>query len=182
MFHRVLVALLEAEEAFFRPAVAIDPRMIVIIHIRGDEVRRMRIRAGQQDGVDTAHVSREARRVQRADEGLGRHQHLAAEMAALLLRSELILEMDARGTRLDHALHQFEGIERPAEAGFRIRDDRRHVMDRLVAFHMGDLVGAAQRVVDAAHHIRHRRGRVERLVRYIWPALLASAATCQPER
>ena len=125
----------------------------------------MCVRAGEQHGVHTADIRREARRVQRADEGLGRHQHLAAEMAALLFRGQLILEMDARGASLDHCLHQFEGVEGATEAGFRIRDDRCHVMGGLVALHMGDLVRAAQGVVDAAHHIRHRGGRIERLVR-----------------
>jgi hypothetical protein len=71
---------------------------------------------------------------------------LAAEMAALLLRGELVLEMDAGGTRLDIGLHQFEGVERAAEAGFGIGDDRREPCLDREALALGDLdlVGALQ--------------------------------------
>jgi hypothetical protein len=57
--------------------------------------------------------------------------------------------VDAGSACLDHRLHQLEGVQHAAEAGFRVSNDRRHEMGRFVAFHMGDLVGAAQRVVDA---------------------------------
>ena len=75
------------------------------------------------------HVGREARREEGADELAGRHEHLAAEVAALLLRRELILEVDARRARLDHPLHQLEGVQRAAEAGLGVGDDREQVVD-----------------------------------------------------
>ncbi len=55
----------------------------------------------------------------------GRDEHLAAHVAALLLARELVLEVDAGGAGLDHRLHQLEGVERAAEAGLGVGDDRR---------------------------------------------------------
>ncbi len=84
-----------------------------------------------------------------------RHQHLAAEMAALLLGRQLVLEMHARGARLDHRPHQLIGVERAAEPGLGVGDDRRHPVGAIaLALAHRDLVGAAQRGVDAADHIR----------------------------
>src|SRR3546814_19838540 len=77
---------------------------------------------------------------------LGRDQHLAAEMAALLFRGELILIMDPRGARGDIGLHDLETVERPAEAGLGIGDDRREPIAREGAFLMLALVGALERV------------------------------------
>jgi hypothetical protein len=46
-------------------------------------------------------------------------------VAALLLRRELVFEVDAGRTRFDHRLHQLEGVQRSAEAGLGVGDDRR---------------------------------------------------------
>ena len=71
------------------------------------------------------HVGREPRGDERADELRRRHEHLAAHVAALLLGGELVLEVHARGARLDHRLHQLERVERAAEAGLGVGHDRR---------------------------------------------------------
>ena len=63
---------------------------------------------------------------------LGRDEDLAAQVAALLLGRELVLEVHAGGARLDHGLHQLEGVERAAEAGLGVGDDRREPVDRVV--------------------------------------------------
>ena len=111
------------------------------------------------------HVGREARRQQRADELAGRDEHLPAQVTALLLGRELILEVDARGSRLDHPLHQLEGVQRAAEAGLGIGDDREQVVDRVGrALRPLDPVGAQERVVQPPHHRRDAVGRVEALV------------------
>ena len=112
------------------------------------------------------HVGGEPRGVEVADVRGGRDQHLAAEMAALLLRRELVLVVDAGGTCLDEGLHDLEGVERPAEAGLGIGDDGREPgVDRQpVAFRGLDLVGALQRAVDALAQLGRGVGRIERLV------------------
>ncbi len=95
----------------------------------------------------------------------GGDQHLAAEVAALLLRGELVLPVHPRGTRGDHALHQFEGVEDASEAGLGVGHDGREPVRGLgVALRPGDLVGPEQGVVDAAHDGRDRVRRVEALV------------------
>jgi hypothetical protein len=120
-------------------------------------------------GRHAFHVGGEARGVQGADVLGDRHQHLAAQVAALLLGGELVLEVDAGGARLDHRPHQLVGVERAAEAGLGVGDDRRHVVGLVVglavrALEGRDLVGAAQRVVDALDDGRDAVHRVERLV------------------
>ena len=86
-------------------------------------------------------------------------------MAALLDRCQLVLEVDARRTRLDHRFHKLEGIEHATEARFRVGDNRREVVDAAGAFHVLDLVRAHEGIVDALHHRRHRIDRIQRLIR-----------------
>jgi len=66
--------------------------------------------------------------------------------------------------RLDVRLHDLERVERPTEAGLGVGHDRGEPVRPLVTLGMGDLVGAQPRVVDPAHHRRHRVRRVEALV------------------
>ena len=61
---------------------------------------------------DVEHVRGEPRGDERANELARRDQHLAAEVAALLLRRQLILEVHACGAGFDHRLHQLERVER----------------------------------------------------------------------
>ena len=61
---------------------------------------------------------------------------------------ELVLEVHAGGAGLDHRLHQLERVQHAAESGFGVGDDRREEIDVALAFHVLDLVGARERVVD----------------------------------
>ena len=144
----------------------IDERLIALVDIRRQELGGLRIGAGNDQGRHAHHVGGEAGGGEVADMCLCRDQHLAAEMAALLFRSELVLEMHAGSARLDKGLHDFEGVERPAEAGFGIGYDRREPgIDRQArAFRRFDLVGALQRAVDPLGEFRCGVGRVKRLV------------------
>jgi hypothetical protein len=101
---------------------------------------------------------------------VGRHQHLATHVAALLHGGELVFEMHAGGAGRDHVLHQFEGVQHAAEAGFGIGHDGQEVVDEFLAFRIDaarplDFVGALEGVVDAADHGRHRVVGIQRLVR-----------------
>ncbi len=120
--------------------------------------------ARDDEGRHVHHVGGEARRDQRADELPGRDEHLPAHVAALLLGGELVLEVHACGTSLDHRLHQLEGVEGPAEAGLRVRHDRYQPIALALAFGVLDLVCAQQRLVDAPHHVRHAVDRIEALI------------------
>ena len=94
----------------------------------------------------------------------GRDEHLAAEVAALLLGGELVLEVHAGGAGLDHRLHQLEGVQRPAEAGLGVGDDRREPVGAVRALGAVDLVGAQERVVQPPDERRRAVRRVEALV------------------
>ena len=81
-----------------------------------------------------------------------------------LADGKLVLEMHARGAFLDHLQHEFVGVERPAETGFGVRHDRRPEVEPVFAAEQLNLVGALERLVDAAHDHGHAVRRVEALV------------------
>ena len=138
---------------------------VALVDVGGDQRRGLGVGAGDDDGRDVRDVGRQPRRRQRADVLLGRDEHLATEMAALLLRGQLVLPVRTGDTGVDHRLLQLVDVQRATEAGLAVGDDRRQpVVHGRVALDLGDLVGAHQRVVDPAHHLRHRVGRVEALV------------------
>ncbi|SKW76392.1 Uncharacterised protein [Mycobacteroides abscessus subsp. massiliense] len=160
-----LDALLHVVEAL-GGALTGDERLVTLIHIGGDEGGGLGIGAGDDDGRGVGDVGGQASRGQRADVLLGGNQHLATEVAALLLRGQLVLPVGTGGTRGDHGLLQFVDVQRATEAGLTVGDDRHEpVVDAGVALDAGDLVGPQQGVVDAANHGRHRVGRVQALVR-----------------
>ncbi len=143
-----------------------DELLVAVVHIGGDEGRGLGVGTRDDDGGgDTGDVGGQAGRVQGADVLLGRDEHLATEVAALLLRGELILPVGTGGTRGDHGLLQLVDVERATEAGLTVGDDRDDpVVDRVVTLDAGDLVGAEKRVVDATNNVRNRVRRVQRLV------------------
>ncbi len=161
-----LQAVFHPVEAFRRaPGVVVDERPVALVDVGGQELGRFRVGAADHQGRHAAHIRRQPRRRQVANMRLSWDQHLAAEMAAFLFRRQLVLEMDAGGAGLDKGLHQFKRIERPAEAGFRIGDDRRIPgFHRARPFRRLDLVGALQGAIDAARQFRAGIGRIERLV------------------
>lgn len=74
--------------------------------------------------------------------------------------------MHASGTGLDHGGHELVGVERAAEAGLRVGDDRREpVAARRPVLGRLDLVRPQEGVVDATHDGRDGVRRVEALVR-----------------
>jgi hypothetical protein len=98
----------------------------------------------------------------------GRDEDLPAQVAALLLRSQLVFPVHAGRAGRDHRLHQLEGVQHAAEPGLGVGDDRGEPVRNVLAvlrLGPGDLVGTLQRVVDPAHHLRHRVDRVQALVR-----------------
>ena len=87
--------------------------------------RRERVGARDEDRRHAEHVGASRAAFERAHELRRRDEHLAAEVAALLLRRELVLEVHAGGAGLDHRLHQLVRVQRAAEAGLGVGDDRR---------------------------------------------------------
>ena len=153
----------EAEEAFGRP-LAGQERLVALVDVGGDQLRALRIGAGDEDGRDSADVGREPRGVEVADRGLGRDQDLAAQVAALFLGRELVLEMNAGDACFDVGLHDFEAVEGAPKARLRVGDDRREPVALGSAFRMLDLVGTLEGAVDPLGKLWPRVRRIERLV------------------
>ena len=152
------------EEVALRGALAGEELVVALVDVARDQRGAERVGARDDEGRHVADVGREPRGGQRADELARRDEHLAAEMAALLLRGELVLEVDAGGAGLDEGLHQLEGVQRPAEARLGVRDDRGEPVAAVGALGGLDLVGAPQRVVQATNERRRARRRIEALI------------------
>ena len=146
---RRLDAGLDAEEPLGR-ALAGEELAVALVDVAREQRRGQRVGARDEDRRHVEDVGREPRGDERAHELARGNQHLAAEMAALLLRRELVLEVDAGGAGLDERLHQLERVQRAAEAGLGVGDDRREPVRPVLPLGRVDLVGAKQRVVDAA--------------------------------
>jgi hypothetical protein len=148
-----------------RRSLAGEEGAVGLVDVARHEGRRVGVGPRNEHGRDAEHVGREPGGGQRSDEVRGRHQHLAAEVPALLLARQLILEVHAGDAGLDERLHELERVERPAEPGLGVGDDRRHPRDAGVALGPRDLVGSLERVVDAPNEARHAVDRIQRLVR-----------------
>ena len=77
--------------------------------------------------------------------------------------------MHARGARLDHPFHELECVQRPAEPGLRIGDDRGEPVRVALALGPLDLVGARERVVEAPDCRGDAVRRIEALIRIDLP-------------
>ena len=119
-----------------------------LVDIACQQRRRQRVGARDDEGRHVGDIGGEPRRDERPDVLRGRHEHLAAEMTALLLGGELVLEVHGGRACLDERLHHLVGVERAAEAGLGVGDDRGEPVGRIVALGVGDLVGAQQGAVD----------------------------------
>ena len=153
----------DAVEAFHR-ALAGEEDAVVGIDVGGQQMRAVGVGARQHQRGNAQHVGRETSCHELLHRFLRRHQHLAAEVAALLGGGQLIFEVHAGRARFDHGLHQLEGVERAAESGFGVGDERNEPAHAVLAFGVMDLVGAHQRVVQAAAQVGHRVRRIEALV------------------
>ena len=90
----LLQTVFHAVEALWR-ALAGEERLVVGIVIAGDQVSRFGIGASQNDGGHAHHVSRKTCSNQLLAGFLRRHEHLAAHVAALFDRSELVFKVNA---------------------------------------------------------------------------------------
>ncbi len=151
----------------FRRALATDELPVAFVDVARDERGAEGVGAGEDERRDADHVGCEAGGDEGPDVLLGGDQHLATHVSALLLRSQLVLEVHARGAGTQHALHELVHVEGAAEAGLAVGDDR----DQPVPEHLAvvlvplDLVGAPQGVVEPLDERRHRIDRIEALVR-----------------
>jgi hypothetical protein len=160
---RRLEAVLNLEESLGGPRARAE-RRVHFVDVGRQQRGAQRVGTRDQQRRHVENVGGEPCGAERANELRRRHEHLAAEMAALLLSCELVLEVHAGGAGLDHRPHQLVGVERPAEAGLGIRDDRCQPLGAAAAFRPLDLIRAQERVRQATHDLRHRVRGIQALV------------------
>ena len=156
-------AVFDHEEAFRRPLTG-TPAAVVFVDVAREQAGAVGIGPRDQQRVHPADIGREPRRDELGDELACGYEDLAAQMAALFDGRKLIFEVHAGGARRDHQLHELVGIEHAAESRLCVRDQRYIPIDRMVAVHVVDLIGAPQRVLNAHQQIRHAVGWIETLV------------------
>ena len=161
-------------------ALAGGELLVALVDVAREQIGRESVGAGDDDRRHAGDVGGEPSGVQGADVLLRRHQHLAAEVSALLLGRQLVLPVDAGGAGLDERLRELVRVERSAEAGFGIRDDRCEPVLRDLALGVLDLVLSQQRVVDAPHDRRHRVRGVQALVGVGLPGEVAVGGDLPP--
>ena len=149
----------------FDGTLAGDEGLVVLVDVGSEQVGGVGIGACYQQGRHAGDVGGEARGVQLVHRFARRHQHLAAHVAALLHRGQLVLEMHAGGARLDHRLHQLECVQHATETSLGVGHDRHQPVHVVLALGVMQLVGAQQGVVDTLDHQWHRVRRIQRLVR-----------------
>ena len=133
-------AAAHAVEALVGP-VAGQERRVVGVDVAGQQ-RALLASVRAISTVSTPQTSaRQARGDELGDELARRHQDLAAQVPALLDGRELVLEVHAGGARVDHVLHHLERVQRSAEAGLRVGDERREPVDSVLPLHVMVLVG-----------------------------------------
>src|SRR5699024_6930797 len=160
-----LDAVLDVVEAL-SGAAAGQERLVAVIDVGGQQGCSLGVGTCDDQGRGVSNVSCQASGVQGTNVLPGRDQDLAAQVATLLLGSELVLPVGASGASLDHGLLQLVDVQSATEAGLTVSDDRDEpVLDGVIALDASDLVGTHQSVVDALNNVRHGVCRVQGLVR-----------------
>ena len=146
-------------------SLAGDELAVPLVDVAREQGRGESVGSCDEHGWDVEDVGREPCGDECADELARRDEHFASEVAALLLRRELVLEVDASGPCLDERLHELERVERPAEAGLGVSDDRCEPVGAVPPLCGVDLVRAEKGAVDPLNERRRAVRRVQRLVR-----------------
>jgi len=103
-------------------------------------------------------------------------------VSAFLGGRQLILKCTAAAPARNQGLGQLERIEIAAETGFGVGDDGDQPVDRGLAVHVMNLVGAQQCVMMRSTIFGTESTGYRLWSGYTSPAVLASPATCQPEQ
>ena len=162
---RKVEASSDPEKPFGGAAVGGDEGCVGGIDVRRDELRAVGICPGDEHGGHIQDVRGQPRRDKRPNELAGRNEDFAAEVTALFRRRELIFEVNACGTGLDHGLHQLKCVEWPAEARLGIRHDRSVPIAGGLSVSVIDHVRPLQGLVDVPYQRRHAVGRIQALIR-----------------
>ena len=111
-------------KSFRAPVFISNERAVPFVYIAGNELCSVCVRPGNKYCGCTGNVSRKPGGNKFCDELLCRNKNFASHMPAFFCRGKLIFKMDSCSTGFYHTLHKLKRIERPAEARFRIGNDR----------------------------------------------------------
>ena len=155
---------IDHEEALLRPLVG-EELSIPRVDVAGNQIRCAGVGPRQKNRGNTHQVCGEPCCNEGADELRGRHKDFASQVAALLLRGELVLVVNCSDSRLDHRLCQLDHVERTSKPRLPIRDYRREPVYFASPLGVLDLVGPLKRLVDSPGESRHTVGGIQALVR-----------------
>ena len=105
-----------------------DEGLVALVAAPVEQAGRLGVGAGHDDAGDAHHVELEAGRVEALDLLVGRDQHLAALVAALLLPRLLVLDVVAGHAGLHEPPDQVADVGVAAVAGVGVGDDERGVV------------------------------------------------------
>ncbi len=109
-------------------------RLVALVGAAVEQVGRLGVGARDDDARHPHDVELEAGGVEALDLFVGRHQHLAALMAALLGARALVLDVVSGHAGLDEPPDQVAHVRVAAVAGVGVGDDERPVVDRRCSF------------------------------------------------
>jgi len=112
-----------AEESF-RSTFAGAECAIARINIAGEKVRAVGVGAGHHQRGYAEHVSSKTAATSFCIASVVDTRTFPPRWPHFFARRELILEVNACGTSLDHCFHQFEGIQRATESGLGVGHER----------------------------------------------------------
>jgi len=107
--NRLVNALAGLVKTFGR-ALAGEEGFVDLVIVRGQQISRFSVCAGNHQRGHAANVSGHTRSDQLLAGLAGREQHLATHVTALLDGGQLVFPMHGAGTGLDHGFHQFKGV------------------------------------------------------------------------
>ena len=115
-------------DGIFEVGGAEEERLVALVGAAVEQVGRLGVGARHDDARHPHDVELEAGGVEALDLLVGRHQHLAALMAALLGARALVLDVVAGHAGLDEAANQVAHVRIAAVAGVGVGDDERPVV------------------------------------------------------
>ncbi|CQR22690.1 Uncharacterised protein [Yersinia enterocolitica] len=160
---------MSAEESF-SSAIASNEFAIMRVTIRSQQISGISIGTGNQQCWYTKNVGSQTGSDQLLNRFLSRYQNFTAHMTTFLHGCQLIFEMYAGSTRLNHSLHQFERIQYTTKTGFRICYNRQEIVGITFATRLNiirplNLICATETVIDTFNHCGNGVNRVQRLIR-----------------
>ena len=145
-------------------SLAGEKALVNRINITANEIRVFRVGSRDDNRRYAEDIGGETRGDELGNKFVRTNENLATHVPAFFQRGELIFEVNRGRTRFDHCFGQFKSIERATEPGFAIGDYRREPINVVLAFHVLNLIGADERVINAANQFGRGIHGIETLI------------------